>query len=59
LTAAPIGPDFDLQVAALEAGRGEEREVAVTMSNILSFLLYPMILKICASYDDVMEIFAK
>jgi hypothetical protein len=29
------------------------------MSNKLSFLLYSMILKTSASYDDVMEIFAK
>jgi hypothetical protein len=39
--------------------RGVAREVAVAMSNKLSFLLYPMILKTSASYDDVMEIFAK
>jgi hypothetical protein len=41
------------------AGRGEAREVAVAMSNKLSLLLYPMILKTSQSYDDVMEIFAK
>jgi hypothetical protein len=51
--------DFDLQQAALDAGCGEAREVAVAMSNKLSFLLYPMILKISASYDDIMEIFMK
>jgi hypothetical protein len=42
--------DFDVQLAALDAGRGEAREVAVDMSNKLSFLLYPLIL---ASYDDI------
>jgi hypothetical protein len=51
--------DFDLQIAKLDAGLGEAREVAVAMNNKLSFLLYPMILKISASYDDIMEIFAK
>jgi FtsZ-interacting cell division protein YlmF len=51
--------DFDLQLAALDAGRGEAREVAVAMSNKLSFLLYPMLLKTPASYDDAMEIVAK
>jgi hypothetical protein len=51
--------DFDLQLTTLDAGHGEAREVAVAMSNKLSFLLYPMILKISVSYDDVMEIFAK
>jgi hypothetical protein len=51
--------DFDLQLAALEAGRGEAREVAVAMSNKRSFLLYPMILTTSVPYDDVMEIFAK
>jgi hypothetical protein len=45
--------DFDLQLAALD---GED---AVTLSNKLSFLLYPMILKTSASYNDVMEIFVK
>jgi hypothetical protein len=54
LTVAPI-----LTLAALDAGRGEALEVAVAMSNKLSFLLYPMILKISASYEDVMQIFAK
>jgi hypothetical protein len=48
--------DFDLQLAPLDARRGEGREVAVAMSNKLSFLLYPMILKTSASYDDVMQI---
>jgi hypothetical protein len=51
--------DFDFQLGALVAGRGEAQEVAVAMSNKLSFLIYPMILWISASYDDVMEIFAK
>jgi hypothetical protein len=51
--------DFDLQIEGLDAGRGEAREVAVAMSDKLSFLLYPMILKTSASYDNVMEIFAK
>jgi hypothetical protein len=51
--------DFDLQLAALDAGHGETREVAVAMSNKLSFLLYSMILKTSASYYDVMEMFAK
>jgi hypothetical protein len=51
--------DFDLQLAALDAGCGEAWEVAVAMSNKLSFLLSPMILKTSASYDDVTEIFAK
>jgi hypothetical protein len=51
--------DFDFQITALDAGRGEAREVAVTMSNKLSFLLYPMILNTSASYDDVILIFAK
>jgi hypothetical protein len=51
--------DFDFKLAALDAGRGEVPEVAVAMSNKLSFLLYPMILNISASYDDVMEFFAK
>jgi hypothetical protein len=51
--------DFDRQLAALDTGHGEVREVAVATSNKLSFLLYPMILKISVSYDDVMEIFAK
>jgi hypothetical protein len=51
--------DFDLQLAALDTGREEAREVAVAMSNKLSFLLYPMILKTSASYYDIMEIFAK
>jgi hypothetical protein len=51
--------DFDLQLAALDAGRREAREVALAMYNILPFLLYPMILKTFAPYDDVMEMFAK
>jgi hypothetical protein len=38
-----LSTDFDFQLAALEAGHGEAREVAVAMSNKLSFLLYPMI----------------
>jgi hypothetical protein len=51
--------NFDLQLAALDAGRGEAQELAVAMSNKLSFLLYPMILKTSASYNDIMDIFAK
>jgi hypothetical protein len=51
--------DFDLQLMAFDAGRGEAREVAVAMSNKLSFLFYPKILKTSASSDVVMEIFAK
>jgi hypothetical protein len=51
--------DFDLQIAVLDVGRGEVREVAVAMSNKLSFLLYRMTLKTSVSYDDIMEIFAK
>jgi hypothetical protein len=48
--------DFDLLLAAFDAGRREAREVAIVMSNKLSFLFHPVT---SASYDDVMEIFAK
>jgi hypothetical protein len=47
--------DFNLNYWRLTR---EAREVAVVMSNKLSFLLYPMILKTSASYD-VMKNFAK
>jgi hypothetical protein len=52
-------PDFDLQIEALNARSGEAREVALVMSNKITFMLYPMILKTSASYDVVMEIIAK